>query len=58
MTELGPIVDDGIRPGKKKKGSIGSERYEVFITTEQELMNLLSLIVNYKPGSCHRLCGY
>jgi len=44
VTELGSIVDDRIRPGQKKKGSIGNERYEVFITTEGELMNFLSII--------------
>jgi len=48
ITSMGQIVDDRIRPGKKMKGSIGSERYEVFITTEDELMNMLSIIeINY-----------
>ena len=41
---LGSIVDDRVRPGKKKKGSIGGERYEVFITTEDELLKMLSII--------------
>lgn len=44
ITALGSIVDDRIRPGKKKKGSIGGERYEVFITNEDELLNMLSII--------------
>ena len=44
ITTLGSIVDDRIRPGKKKKGSIGGERYEVFITDEEELLNMLSII--------------
>lgn len=46
VTELGKIVDDRIRPNQKKKGSIGSERYEVFITTERELMKFISVIEN------------
>ncbi len=46
VIELGSIVDDRFRPNGKKKGSIGSERYEVFITTEQELMNFLTIIEN------------
>jgi len=44
VTELGSIVDDRVRPNRKKKGSIGSERYEVFVTTEKELLNFLSII--------------
>ncbi len=44
VTELGSIVDDRVRPNGKKKGSIGSERYEVFITTEEELLNFISII--------------
>lgn len=49
---LGDIVDDRVRPNGKKKGSIGSERYEVFITTEEELFKLLSIIeANYKNQS-------
>ncbi len=49
ISELGNIVDDRIRPGKKKKGSIGGERYEVFITTEDELSKMLSIIeVNFR----------
>ncbi|MEZ4959290.1 MAG: hypothetical protein R2830_05695 [Saprospiraceae bacterium] len=51
VIDLGEIVDDRIRPGQKKKGSIGSERYEVFITTEEELMQLLSFIEEeFKKG--------
>lgn len=44
VTNLGSIVDDRIRPGQKKKGSIGSERYEVFITTEDEIMSFIQII--------------
>ena len=44
IKKLGEIVDDRIRPGQKMKGSIGAERYEVFITTEQELLDMLSII--------------
>jgi hypothetical protein len=44
ITKLGEIVDDRVRPGKKMKGSIGSERFEVFITTEDELMRMISII--------------
>lgn len=44
VTSLGEIVDDRV-----KKGSIGSERYEVFIKTEEELFKLLSVIeADYK----------
>ncbi|MAB47070.1 MAG: hypothetical protein CMC05_00385 [Flavobacteriaceae bacterium] len=43
---LGNIVDDRIRPNKKKKGSIGSERYEVFLTREEELIKFISIIEN------------
>lgn len=49
IVELGDIVDDRVRPGKKRKGSIGGERYEVFITTEDDLLKMLSVIdINYK----------
>ncbi|NJM78487.1 MAG: hypothetical protein HC854_00505 [Flavobacterium sp.] len=44
MIDLGKIVDDRVRPKSKKKGSIGSERYELFLTTEQELMRFISII--------------
>jgi len=44
ITTMGGIVDDRVRPGKKKKGSIGGERYEVFISTEDELLKMLSII--------------
>lgn len=44
VTNLGSIVDDRVRPGKKKKGSIGNERYEVFITTEKQLLDFISII--------------
>ncbi|MEO6134550.1 MAG: hypothetical protein ABIP35_05320 [Ginsengibacter sp.] len=46
VTELGNIVDDRIRPNAKKKGSIGSERYEIFLTTENELIQFLTIIEN------------
>ncbi len=46
VTSLGEIVDDRVRPGEKKKGSIGSERYEIFLTTEEELIRFLSIIEN------------
>ncbi|MET7038467.1 hypothetical protein [Elizabethkingia miricola] len=46
VISLGEIVDDRVRPNEKKKGSIGSERYEVFLTTEEELMRFLSIIEN------------
>ncbi|MDO8550383.1 MAG: hypothetical protein Q7S39_09570, partial [Ignavibacteria bacterium] len=36
--------DDRIRSDGTKKGSLGIERYEVFITTEEDLMNFLSII--------------
>ena len=49
ITAMGSIVDDRVRPGKKMKGSMGSQRYEVFITTEDELLKMLSIIeANYK----------
>jgi hypothetical protein len=44
IVSLGNIVDDRVRPGKKMKGSLGSQRYEVFITTETELLKMLSII--------------
>ena len=46
VISLGEIVDDRVRPSGKKKGSIGSERYEVFLTTEEELMKFLLIIEN------------
>lgn len=46
VIELGTIVDDRVRPGFKKKGSIGTERYEVFVSTEDELMKFLNIIEN------------
>jgi hypothetical protein len=46
VTALGEIVDDRIRPGEKKRGSIGSERYELFLTTEDELLRFLTIIEN------------
>lgn len=38
------IVEDRVRPGKKKKGSIGSERYEIYILNEQELLEIFKII--------------
>src|SRR5690606_36300783 len=46
VISLGEIVDDRVRPNAKKKGSLGSERYEVYVTSEQELMNFLTIIEN------------
>lgn len=37
-------VDDRLKPNGKMKGSIGSEQYEVFITTEDDLFDLLRII--------------
>lgn len=52
VTSLGEIVDDRVRPSGKKKGSLGSERYEVFVTTEDELLKFLSIIENnYHNGN-------
>jgi len=51
ITILGSIVDDRVRPGKKLKGSIGGERYEVFITTEDELLKMLSIIEAHQKNS-------
>ena len=44
VLSLGRIVDDRVRPNGKKKGSLGSERYEVFVTTEDELLQFLSIV--------------
>lgn len=38
------IIEDRIRPGKKKKGSLGIERYEVFIRNEEELVKYLTIV--------------
>lgn len=49
ITTMGSIVEDRVRPGKKMKGSLGSQRYEVFIKEEEELLTMLSIIeANYK----------
>lgn len=37
-------IDDRMRANGKMKGSIGSERYEVFITTEDDIFELLKII--------------
>ena len=44
VTSLEGKYDDRLRPNGKKKGSLGIERYEVFITTEEDLMDFLSII--------------
>lgn len=51
ITMMGSIVDDRVRPGKKMKGSMGSQRYEVFITTEDELLKILSIIEAHHKNS-------
>ncbi len=51
ITTMGSIVDDRVRPGKKMKGSMGSQRYEVFITTEDELLKMLSIIEEHIKNS-------
>ncbi|MFQ3598237.1 MAG: hypothetical protein SNJ55_03145 [Chloroherpetonaceae bacterium] len=43
---LGLLVEDRIRPSGKKKGSIGSERYEVFIQNESQLYSLMNFIAD------------
>ena len=49
---LNEIVDDRVRAGEKKKGSIDSECYEIFLTTEDELSRLLTIIENnYRNGN-------
>ncbi len=59
ITTMGNIIDDRIRPGEKKKGSIGGERYEVFITTENELLKMLSIIeANYKNNKAKNLLNF
>lgn len=44
VVALEGIIDDRVREEGKRKGSIGSERYEVFITTEDDLTKFLSII--------------
>lgn len=44
VTTLGEIVNERVRPNGKKKGSIGSERCEVFLTTKEELLKFLLII--------------
>jgi hypothetical protein len=44
VVALEGIIDDRVREDGKRKGSIGSERYEVFITTEDDLTKFLSII--------------
>lgn len=38
--------DDRIRPGQKKKGSLGVERYEVYIKSEEDVYKLFDIIKN------------
>jgi len=40
------LFDDRIRPDGKKKGSIGTERYEVFIQNESQLSNFMNFIAD------------
>ena len=40
------LFDDRIRPNGKKKGSIGSERYEVFIQNDSQLSNFMNFIAD------------
>ena len=44
VTLLEGKYDDRIRANGKKKGSLGIERYEVFITIEEDLIDFLSII--------------
>lgn len=38
------IIDDRVRPGEKKKGSLGTERYEAYLKTEEELYKMFDAI--------------
>ena len=37
-------IDDRIRPGAKKKGSLGVERYEVYLKNENEVYKMFETI--------------
>ncbi len=39
-------IDDRVRPGAKKKGSLGTERYEVYLKTEEEVYKMFDEIKN------------
>ncbi|MCW5924860.1 MAG: hypothetical protein KIS77_21250 [Saprospiraceae bacterium] len=41
------IFDDRLRPDGTKKGSLGSERYEVFIQNEDQLSELMIFVRNF-----------
>jgi len=40
----GLLFEDRIRPGQKKKGSLGTERYEIFIQNENQMENFIEFI--------------
>ena len=40
----GLLFEDRIRPGQKKKGSLGIERYEIFIQNENQMENFIEFI--------------
>jgi hypothetical protein len=37
-------IDDRIRPGAKKKGSLGNERYEVYLRSEEDIYKMFNII--------------
>jgi hypothetical protein len=45
VTSLKKIdIDDRVRPGAKKKGSLGTERYEVYLKNEDEIYKMFEAI--------------
>lgn len=44
VATLEDMIKDRVRPDGKKKGSIGSERYEVYISTEEDLLKFLTIV--------------
>ncbi len=40
----GLLFEDRIRPNQKKKGSLGNERYEIFIQNESQIMKFVEYI--------------
>lgn len=40
----GLLVEDRVRPNMKKKGSLGNERYEVFLQNEQQMKKLITFL--------------
>ncbi|MBI3258942.1 MAG: hypothetical protein HYZ54_05650 [Ignavibacteriae bacterium] len=44
MNLTGIDIDDRIRPGAKKKGSLGVERYEVYLKNEEDVYNFFEVI--------------